>query len=114
MRISRTIPCRRLQPLLASYADGQASPEEAAAVDAHVAACEDCRRVLNGQRAVRGLLRARAAGLRARGVPAGAAAPMAISAAVPRWIRLRTAVAGGAIAASLLVAAGMAWRAARP
>jgi anti-sigma factor RsiW len=114
MRIDSFTPCRRLQPLLASHADGQASPEEAAAVEAHVAACETCQRWLNGQRAVRGLLRARAAALRAGGEAAGGVAPIGMAVAAPRRLRWRTAVVGGAMAASLLLAGGVLWRAARP
>jgi anti-sigma factor ChrR (cupin superfamily) len=121
MRTSSNTPCRRLQPLLASYADGQASSEEAAAIDAHVGACETCRRWLSGQRAVRGLLRTRAASLRAQGVatpvaPVAAVARLAPSAASPAGATpsrypSRAAVVVVAVAATLVAAAGIAWRA---
>jgi len=35
-------PCERIEGLLASYADGELSPEEKALVEEHLASCPDC------------------------------------------------------------------------
>jgi anti-sigma factor RsiW len=56
--------CRDVEPLLASYVDGDAAPEDRAAVDAHVAVCGDCRDDLGAQGAARDLLQARREKLR--------------------------------------------------
>jgi len=46
-----SLECRRYQPLLASVADGAPTEAERAAVEAHLAGCEDCRRQLAALRA---------------------------------------------------------------
>jgi anti-sigma factor RsiW len=55
--------CRQIESLLPPYVDGEASARDAARVDAHLAACEACARLVQAQRTVRTVLRARAASL---------------------------------------------------
>ena len=55
--------CRQIESLLPPYVDGEASARDAARVEAHVAACEACARLVQAQRTVRTVLRARAASL---------------------------------------------------
>ena len=45
--------CRQIDPLFAPYIDGEATAEERAMVDAHLAACPKCRHSTALQRAVR-------------------------------------------------------------
>ena len=82
--------CRRIESLLPSYVDGEASPDLVAIVDDHLASCAFCRAEAAAQRGVRIVLRARAAEL---------------SAAAPPGLRTR-------IAASLAseTAARLGWR----
>jgi anti-sigma factor RsiW len=56
--------CQELEPLFASYVDGEATPTDRAALDAHVHACPPCRDRIAGERVAREVLRARGAGLR--------------------------------------------------
>ncbi len=56
--------CQELEQLFASYVDGEAAPDDRAAVDAHVHACPPCRDRIAGERVAREVLRARGAGLR--------------------------------------------------
>ena len=51
--------CRQAEPLLARAADGTLDAQRRAALALHVAACADCREVLDAQRAMRELLAAR-------------------------------------------------------
>jgi anti-sigma factor RsiW len=57
MTDSRT--CRELEPALTPYVDGESSPPERAAVDAHLNRCPPCRDRVAGERAVRDALHAR-------------------------------------------------------
>lgn len=57
--------CRDLEPLLASYVDGEAAADQCASVDAHVERCPPCRARLAGEQAAHDVLRARREGLRA-------------------------------------------------
>lgn len=50
--------CDEIRPLLSAYIDGEASPEETARVQRHLATCDDCRQVLAEYRAIGGGLRA--------------------------------------------------------
>ena len=56
--------CRDVEPLLAPYVDGDAAPEDRAAVELHIEACGCCRDDLTAQRVARDLLKARGEGLR--------------------------------------------------
>jgi anti-sigma factor RsiW len=56
--------CREVEPLFAPYVDGDAAPADRASVDAHLQACPPCRARVAGERAVRDVVRAKAAGLR--------------------------------------------------
>jgi anti-sigma factor RsiW len=56
--------CRDVEPLFAPYVDGDAGPEDRAAVDAHIEVCGCCRDELGAQRTARDLLQARRADLR--------------------------------------------------
>ena len=49
--------CTEIRPLISYYYDGEATPEERAKVERHLAGCEDCRRVLAEYRAISGDLR---------------------------------------------------------
>jgi mycothiol system anti-sigma-R factor len=102
--------CRKLEPLITPYVDGELGEAERATVSAHVDACPPCCRRMEAERSVRSLLQARRealrrdrapASLRARCVAQGAAAP----AATP-W---RERLVPFAIAASLVLLAGMAF-----
>lgn len=57
--------CRDLEPLLASYVDGEAPADQRASVDAHVDRCSPCRARLAGEQAAHDVLGARREGLRA-------------------------------------------------
>ncbi len=50
--------CTEVRPLLSTYYDGEATPEERAQVERHLARCEDCRRALAEYRAIGSDLRA--------------------------------------------------------
>jgi anti-sigma factor RsiW len=56
--------CRQIESLLPPYVDGEASSRDVAEVEAHLAACPDCARLVQAQRTMRTVLRARAAQLR--------------------------------------------------
>jgi anti-sigma factor RsiW len=51
--------CRDLDPLLASYVDGEAPSDDRASVDAHLDRCPPCRDRVAGERAARDVLVAR-------------------------------------------------------
>jgi anti-sigma factor RsiW len=51
--------CRELEPALVPYVDGESSPPERMAVDAHLQRCQPCRDLVAGERAVRDALHAR-------------------------------------------------------
>ena len=44
--------CTAIRPIISYYYDGEATPEERAQVELHLAGCEDCRRVLAQYRAM--------------------------------------------------------------
>ena len=54
---------RQIESLLPPYVDGEASATDIAAVEAHLATCDACARLVQAQRTVRTVLRARAAHL---------------------------------------------------
>ena len=56
--------CRELEPVLASYVDGESAPPERASIDAHLDRCASCRARVAGERAAREILRARRTELR--------------------------------------------------
>ena len=56
--------CRDLEPLLASYVDGEAAADQRASVDAHIERCPPCRARVAGERAAVDVLRARRDALR--------------------------------------------------
>src|SRR4051812_11381263 len=49
--------CNEIRPLISYYYDGEATPDERAKVERHLAGCEDCRQVLAEYRAISGDLR---------------------------------------------------------
>lgn len=49
--------CTEIRPLISYYYDGEATPEEQAKVERHLAGCEDCRQVLAEYRAISGDIR---------------------------------------------------------
>lgn len=57
--------CQDLEPLFASYVDGEVLPGDRASVDAHLDRCPPCRDRLAGERAAHEVLAARRVGLRA-------------------------------------------------
>jgi len=61
--------CRQIESLLPPYVDGEASSREVAEVEVHLAACPDCARLVQSQRTMRTVLRARAAQLRVPAPP---------------------------------------------
>jgi anti-sigma factor (TIGR02949 family) len=50
--------CGDLDERLAAYVDGEAAPESRRAVDAHLAACPECRKLADAEAAVRTVVRA--------------------------------------------------------
>ena len=61
--------CRQIESLLPPYVDGEASARTVAEVEAHLAACPECARLVHAQRTMRTVLRARAAQLRPSAPP---------------------------------------------
>ena len=61
--------CRRIESLLSSYVDGQATPETVAIVEQHLAGCAFCRAEAAAQQGVRIVLRVRAGELRQEAPP---------------------------------------------
>jgi anti-sigma factor (TIGR02949 family) len=61
--------CRNLESLLATFVDGDASPDTRRVVEAHLAACAPCRQAVEMERAAHGLLRSRAAALETQAPP---------------------------------------------
>ncbi len=57
--------CRDLEPLLASYVDGEVTSEARASIDAHIGRCPPCRDRVACERVARDVLTARGAALRA-------------------------------------------------
>jgi anti-sigma factor RsiW len=57
--------CSSVDPLVTAYVDGELPPADAQAVDAHLAACPPCRARIAAERAVKDLIHARLAALRA-------------------------------------------------
>lgn len=55
--------CRQIESLLPPYVDGEASASDIALVETHLATCDACARLVQAQRTVRTVLRARAAQL---------------------------------------------------
>ena len=94
--------CQDLEPLLASYVDDEAGPQDRSAVDAHLTACPPCRDRVAGERIARAVVHARRDRLRAcasdalRGRCAGlgghaGARRSAASAVTRRWVPLSLA-----------------------
>src|SRR5687768_2745079 len=50
--------CTEVRPLLSSYIDGEATPEERVRVEHHISRCEDCRQALAEYRAIGSDIRA--------------------------------------------------------
>lgn len=55
--------CQQIEPLLASFVDGAAGREDAAAVAAHLSACPACQRSADAQASIRRVLQSQAAEL---------------------------------------------------
>jgi len=107
--------CRDLEPLLAPYVDGEAEPQASTAIDAHLDRCPPCREDVAVQRAAREVLAARrdslrgsaAGSLRERCAAQRALARPPLARPAPRPNVFRRAFAPMALAASLLVVAGV-------
>jgi len=112
--------------LLGAYADAELPPETASQIDAHLIACERCRREIGVQRALRGRLAAEppaaaSPALRDRIAVAVSAAPAPRPAPEPappergprrtQWTHRRALLAGGGLVAFVLavLAAGARW-----
>jgi anti-sigma factor RsiW len=103
--------CRELESLCTRYVDGEAAPEQRAAVDAHISLCPPCRVKVAEERAARDVLAAGRDSLRAtapEGLRARCAAHRAASAAgvrasatarLVKWVPL-------SLAATLILAIG--------
>src|SRR5437588_10753711 len=59
--------CTEIRPLLSAYYDGEATPDERAQIERHLATCPDCRHVLAEYRVIGSDIRA----LPVPAVPAG-------------------------------------------
>jgi anti-sigma factor RsiW len=62
--------CADIEPLVTALVDGEAAPDERAAVAEHLAACRVCRSRADAERGARAILRARAPELRVQAPPA--------------------------------------------
>jgi anti-sigma factor RsiW len=56
--------CREIEPLFASYVDGEVESQDRASVEAHLTKCPPCREHVSEERTAREVLKARAAALR--------------------------------------------------
>ena len=99
--------CRQIESLLPPYVDGEASAADTAVVEAHLSTCDACARLVQAQRTVRTVLRARAARLTMPAPPglgtriaaqlrAGAAPPLG-------WVGRLTAFGAAAVLMLALV-----------
>lgn len=61
--------CAEVEPLFASYVDGEAAPQDRADVEAHLTTCPPCRDRVAGERTARDVLKARGAELRPAAPP---------------------------------------------
>lgn len=101
--------CTWAREELSARLDGEASPHDAAELEAHVAGCAACRRHARELEEVRRALRVQPAGAVPDLAPAimrklGAAAP-----ASPWRSRIRAATVGAAAAAAVLLGASLPW-----
>ncbi len=96
------------EELLAEYVDGSLSPEERAAVDAHVSGCDRCRHEVALATGARRALAAVAevpapAGVADRAIAEAATGRTAESSGPPRWYRVAGIAAAAAAVALVLV-----------
>ena len=99
--------CRQIESLLPPYVDGEARPDQIRQVEAHLGLCASCREQVAAERAIRTVLRARAASL-VTPAPPGLRTHLASAVtwdAVPRlaWRGRLTAVAAAAAVVLLAV-----------
>lgn len=101
--------CEQLQPLMASYADGELSPAERSRAEAHVRTCADCRRAVEVQRLLRQVVSSHRSAL-VDPAPPGLRTRLAASLATPSTPALevgwRTRLSAFAAAALVVLAAG--------
>ncbi|MEP7116955.1 MAG: anti-sigma factor [Acidobacteriota bacterium] len=105
--------CRRIESLLPPFVDGEATPRDAALVEAHLSGCAECRGSAQEQRQVRALLVSRRCSL-AEPTPFGLESRLRRMAraegadtAVRGWRRLSPLAAAAALVAA--VAGGVYW-----
>lgn len=90
--------CARMDRLLAPWVDGESSPADSAAVEAHLARCPPCQARAAAERQTRALLRSRRAALVAGEVPESLTARLAAARRRRprrRWTTLPAAAAAG-------------------
>src|ERR671915_3146 len=51
------VDCKDLESLVTPYVDGEVTPEQCAAIEAHLAACPDCRRCADAESGARAVVR---------------------------------------------------------
>ena len=98
--------CRQIESLLPPYVDGEASAHDVASVEAHLATCDACARLVQAQRTVRTVLRARAGHLTTPAPPGLAtriAAQLRPSAPPLGWVGRLTAFGTAAVLLLALV-----------
>ncbi len=108
---SKPTGCRQIEALLAPFVDGEAAPRDAAAVEAHLAQCAECRQAAQEQREVRALLVSRRSAL-AEPAPAGLESRLRqlarpAAAAGGSWRRYSPLAAAAALV--LAVTGGLYW-----
>jgi anti-sigma factor (TIGR02949 family) len=59
------VDCKDLESLVTPYVDGEVTPEQCAAIEAHLAACPDCRRAAEAESGARAVVRRCRGSLRA-------------------------------------------------
>jgi anti-sigma factor (TIGR02949 family) len=88
------VDCRDLESLVTPYVDGEVTPEQCAAIEAHLSTCPECRKCAEAESGARAVIKRCRGALRAPAPPslhakcrklaaehAGASAPLAASAA---------------------------------
>ena len=99
--------CRQIESLLPPYVDGEATASDVARVETHLAECDACARLVQSQRTVRTVLRARAAHLTTPAPPGLATRIAAQVRPSPRpslgWVGRLTAFGAAAVLVLALV-----------
>lgn len=107
----RTWSCDEASPWLPLYADGELAPDDASRVEAHLAACPDCRVILAAHARLRDTLRHAAVRQEAQGVPPAFEAALRRELAAEADRRAPRRALGLVLAVALVLVAGVFVRA---